>query len=297
MKIIDKAFYDWAYAVGCRKIQDEQNILPSKSQNNFSMLMPTQSEWYADSFCFCDNDKVFVFMEIMGRNGSKGTLGVAEFKGGGFSAVTEILREPFHLSYPNVFKFEGHYYMIPETNEACQIRLYESTEFPFKWELKKVLADNLQVVDSSFTYLDENNMLLFSQDISEEPFKIRNFKLNLKTMDFSEILRLKNSSEERPGGNTLCVNGTLYRPLQDCERVYGERLKLYQVDCLSENAEEYKEHYFGAITAAQLPTDKHAEFVRTHTISRSGEYEAVDVLYKKFYLFKGFKKIAEKLKR
>ena len=32
---------------------------------------------------------------------------------GGFR---EVLREPFHLSYPNLFFFEDEIYMIPESN-------------------------------------------------------------------------------------------------------------------------------------------------------------------------------------
>ena len=47
------------------------------------MLMPTENEWYADSFCYDDDGVYYLFVEIMGRNGGRGTLGVTSFTPGG----------------------------------------------------------------------------------------------------------------------------------------------------------------------------------------------------------------------
>ena len=156
MNIIKKMFYNPAWVVACRQIEDKNSIVPNKSQKPFYVLLPTSKEWYADSFVFENNGKCYLFMEIMGRNGSKGTLGVTEFRCGKFSEVIEVLREPFHLSYPNVFKYQNKIYMIPETNESNQIRLYECIDFPYKWKLNKVLYESVQLVDSSFLKITDD---------------------------------------------------------------------------------------------------------------------------------------------
>lgn len=81
-RIINKLFYNYAYAVGIREIYGDFERL-NFSQNPFHMLMPTENEWYADSFCYDDDGVYYLFVEIMGRNGGRGTLGVTSFTPGG----------------------------------------------------------------------------------------------------------------------------------------------------------------------------------------------------------------------
>ena len=45
--------------------------------------------------------------------------------------VVEIINEPFHMSFPNVFKFENEFYMMPENSESNQLRLYNAVDFPY----------------------------------------------------------------------------------------------------------------------------------------------------------------------
>ena len=43
-----------------------------------------------------------------------------------------VLDEPFHMSYPYVFKWQEDFYMIPESQEANSVRLYRALDFPTK---------------------------------------------------------------------------------------------------------------------------------------------------------------------
>ena len=45
--------------------------------------------------------------------------------------------------------------MIPETNEANEIRLYQAVNFPLKWKLNQVLMRNVSAVDT-VVYQDNN---------------------------------------------------------------------------------------------------------------------------------------------
>lgn len=298
-RIINKLFYYNAYAVGIREISDDVKGMDF-SQKPFHMLMPTSNEWYADSFCFDDDGVYYLFMEIMGRNGGKGTLGVASYTPGkGFSSVTEILREDFHLSYPNVFKYGNDYYMLPETNEAKQIRLYKAVEFPYKWELHKVLLDDgRRYVDTSYSQLSESRYLLFSHDMTDrvneevdEGSVIKCFCLDMENLKLTSVDWIRDAVNDRPGGNVLSIGGKSYRVLQDCSRVYGEKLKLDEIVKLDDVKCEYQEEFAGEITADRIPTNIKRKYERIHTLTRNGKLEAVDLWYSKFYLSKPLKKL------
>lgn len=304
-RIINKLFCYNAYAVGIREVSDDSEGMDF-SQNPFHMLMPTENEWYADSFCFDDDGVYYLFMEIMGRNGGKGTLGVASYTPGkGFSSVTEILREGFHLSYPNVFKYGNDYYMLPETNEAKQIRLYKAVEFPYKWELHKVLLDDgRRYVDTSYYQLSESRYFLFSHDMTDrvneevdEGSVIKCFCLDMESLELTSVDWIRDAVNDRPGGNVLSIGGKSYRVLQDCSRVYGEKLKLYEIVRLDDAKCEYQEIFAGEITADRIPTNIKRKYERIHTLTMNGNLEAVDLLYNRFYPTKPLKKLKQYLGR
>lgn len=58
------------------------------------------------------------------------------------------LEEPFHLSFPFLFRHEGALFMIPESAEAREIRLYRCTDFPLGWTLHQVLMADVRAVDT-----------------------------------------------------------------------------------------------------------------------------------------------------
>lgn len=297
LNIIKKLFYNPAWVVACRKIEDRNNLIPNKTQKPFYVLLPTSKEWYADSFCFEYNGKCYLFMEIMGRNGSKGTLGVTKFENGKFSEVIEILREPFHLSYPNVFKHKDQVYMIPETNESNQIRLYECSEFPYNWKLKKVLFENVHLVDSSFLKITDDKYLVFSHDIKDNAFKLRVFIFDLNEMTFEEIEKFKSASDERPGGNIITINGANYRVLQDCSEEYGKRLKIYEITEFDLESMCYQEEFVNDINIEKISINIKKSYNRVHTLTRSENFEAIDSQYSRFYLFKPLRKIKSLIDR
>lgn len=297
MKLLDKLFYQNAYAVGIRKIESDEDIV-ADNMGEYHMLMPSDNEWYADPFCYAEYGHVYLFMEIMGRNGKKGTLGVSEYNPGvGFSPVKEILREDFHLSYPNVFKYNSTYYMIPETNQSNQLRLYEATDFPYEWKLKKVLLEGCKLVDTSFLTVEGKKRILFSHDISGNSNRLRMFEIDLEAFVLEELPVSGILSKERPGGNAISIGGKVYRILQDCSVQYGEKIKVYCTCIQDQYRGDYTEEYAGEIRADMLITDRNANFTRIHTLTRSGEYEAVDTLYKRFYVTKPIRGIGRILAR
>ena len=75
-----------------------------------------------------------LFFEVLDRDTGRGAIGLADSADGRrFTYRQVVLREPFHLSYPFVFEWEGEVYMTPEALDAGGVRLYRATRFPLEW--------------------------------------------------------------------------------------------------------------------------------------------------------------------
>ena len=65
-----------------------------------------------------------------------------------YEIIDNVLVEPFHLSFPFIFEESGEIFMLPETYEGNDIRLYRCVEFPNKWELDTKLLEGVSATDT-----------------------------------------------------------------------------------------------------------------------------------------------------
>ena len=282
--LFEYLFQYYAYDIGIRNISNDRKLPTDNNPKKYHLLRATQNEWYADPFCVEHDGCAYVFFEIMDGSG-KGRIGVSSYQNSKFGPVVSILDEPFHLSYPNVFLHNGKYYMIPETCQVQQIRLYEAIKFPFKWKLKKVLAENLSVVDTSILTAGES-MILYTKENTEQG-KCRWFYLDCGRWVLQEFA-MGGQRDERPGGNALVMGDELVRPLQKCDRVYGEKLLLYAA---KEGIPRTCERKIGEVTVGCVDVHGVQKYERLHTLNRTKNYEVIDLLYKKVYPLKSLRRI------
>jgi len=86
---------------------------------------------------------------------NKGRISVYNIEGKSYKKLGTALEENFHLSFPYLFKFDNQIYLMPETKEINEIRIYKSLKFPLKWEFYKTIKKNIPAVDSMiFKYND-----------------------------------------------------------------------------------------------------------------------------------------------
>jgi hypothetical protein len=114
------------------------------------------AKFVADPFLVQEAETWYLFFEVYNLDTQQGDLAVAT------STDTQkweyqqiILDEPFHLSYPYVFKWQDDYYLIPESFEANSIRLYKAEDFPNKWTFVTTLVDNQELVDPSIAFFND----------------------------------------------------------------------------------------------------------------------------------------------
>src|SRR5204863_8057627 len=107
-------------------------------------LTPPEKAIVADPFLVEDGENAWLFYARLMYDNNVGTLWVAPFDvcNGTQGKAAEVLKTPFHLSFPNVFKHENEWYMLPEQARSGVTSLYRATEFPYRWEKYRDILPN-----------------------------------------------------------------------------------------------------------------------------------------------------------
>lgn len=205
------------------------------------------AEFVADPFLFRNGTGWVMFFETLVRDSNKGVICLAT-SDDGLSWVYQqvILEEPFHLSYPHVFEWDGAHYMIPETAEANAVRLYEAAEFPHKWTFVGELLHGAHRDPSIFRH--DGRWWMFSETGRNRRGTLSlHFAENL-TGPWQEHPQSPvvddNPHITRPGGRVLQFGGRTYRVTQDVFPDYGMRLFAFEITSLTTTA--YAEEQVGS---------------------------------------------------
>ncbi|MFT4576415.1 MAG: hypothetical protein ACI9SI_001342 [Polaribacter sp.] len=225
----------------------------SKSIKDVSIKDVTSNKWFkiedkncsgvADPFLFKNEKKYYLFFEYEYHQeldkGADLAYAISD-DGIEWRFQSKIIEESFHQSFPYVFIENEEIYMLPESNESNEVRLYIAEKFPLKWKLDKILYKGTQFVDTILlkkkdvyywftTDLKNNNLLLL--------FYSEKFKGEWIQHPSSPISNsLKNN---RNAGAIIIENNNYYRPAQDGENGYGSGINLYKIIDISK--ENYKE--------------------------------------------------------
>ena len=197
-----------------------------------------QYTFCADPFLFRHKEENYVFFETMTREG-KGVLGCSKEVDGKWIWQGIALEEPWHLSYPQVFDYDGRIYMIPESSRrgGGDVRLYEAVDFPLQWKMVSVLI-NRSFADSTLLMADGR----FYLACYEVPpvCKPELWHADKLTGPWSRhpMWDKINSSRRlrRCGGQFINEDGNIYRVAQDCNGFYGKRLYRVPIVEISRNA-------------------------------------------------------------
>lgn len=202
----------------------------------------------ADPFLVTRENLTYLFCEDYDFRKSKGSISVYKIDKIGYQYLGIALEENFHLSYPFIFQVDNSIFMIPESHEAGQIRLYECIDFPLKWCLRRVLMDNVIAVDSSIfqyedkwwllTNLDSSNMNEFSSELHlfySDSFDSSEWKAH----SFNPVLF--NSNSARNGG-LMISNDEVLRVFQRQDfGFYGRSIGISKI--VEVSATTYKEQH------------------------------------------------------
>src|SRR3954471_8902781 len=83
-----------------------------------------KADFVADPFLIHHGEVWYLFFEVWNRDADKGEIGLAisrDLATWDYRGI--VLREPWHLSYPHVFEFDGRIWMLPEAIDSGGVRL------------------------------------------------------------------------------------------------------------------------------------------------------------------------------
>ena len=246
-KIFNKLFgWSFIWNVSYQFTSDWKNPVFKRSK----IIENPKNRFLADPFVIKFDNRRTIFVEDYNFKTKKGKISAYDIKQEGYQEIGIALEEKFHLSYPFLIKSNQNLFMVPETHEANDIRMYKCIDFPLKWKLHKILVKNIRAVDNNIIKYGNKYWLFTNKDSSD----VGDFASELHIFYADELdstswkSHPKNpvifdSKKARNGGKILSDDDHLYRVFQkhDFDK-YGASLGISKIKILTEN--EYQEEIF-----------------------------------------------------
>lgn len=159
-KIIGQS-YRWSVAYQFTKEWKSAVLWKSK------LIKNPPYRFLADPFVTTKNNRTVIFVEDYDYRTDRGKISAFEIDSTGYKELGVALEEDFHLSYPFLLNVAGKLYMVPETHESKDIRIYKCVDFPLKWELHKVIMEDISSSDSNIFKFGDKYWLITNTDSSE----------------------------------------------------------------------------------------------------------------------------------
>ncbi|HEY3839939.1 MAG TPA: hypothetical protein VGL72_25385 [Bryobacteraceae bacterium] len=186
----------------------------------------------ADPFMVREDGRWYLFCEVKNQSTRLGEIGLAtSLDGLSWQYCHTVLRESFHLSYPQVFRWDGDYYMVPETLELEAVTLYRANPFPDRWERVGALVHGKLADPTLFHYNDRWWMLACPTPYQHDSlclYHAENLGGPWRPHPRNPLVEGSRATA-RPGGRVIAWDGGLIRYAQDCVPVYGTRLRAFRI--------------------------------------------------------------------
>lgn len=232
---------------------------------------PKQDGFLADPFPMTMGDTTYIFVEDFSYIEGKGKISYIDYPDGFRQGELKPAHdEPYHMSYPYLFKHNGAIYATPEVYEAKEIRLYQ-VHSPSDWEFKSTLIEGVECVDPTVIQHEDRWWMFYT----EQPYD--NTKLHVQYTD--DLMGKWKPHENnpvktdirssRPGGTPFTVDNALYRPAQNSAGEYGNKIIINKVENLTPT--QYSER-----TVSEIGPSEEDPCIGMHTLSSRGELTLID---------------------
>lgn len=241
----------------------------------FTVLPDDGTRFYADPFIFIHENRHYLFVEEFPYSEGRGIISVAELGSDGrFGRPTPVLIEPHHLSYPNVFEWEGQIFMIPEGSAAREVTLYRAELFPHRWVRDTVMLSGIVLNDATLIHHDGLIWMFGTEQFgrgSASDTLVAYYADNIRGPWRPHALNplIIDQSGARPGGHIVTMDGRHYLPVQDGSRGYGNGLGLREITALGVD-----DIQFGAVRPITMEGAWQRQGI--HTLNRAGRVEVID---------------------
>jgi len=204
---------------------------------NAGDVTDVDAAFVADPFMIREDGYWHMFFEVLNREHQRGEIGWATSPDGiSWSYQRIVLREPYHLSYPHVFRWQGAWFMIPETLGANGIQLYQATRFPTEWRSVAVLVSGQFADPTIFRYRGRWWLFACPRPYGHDAlslFLARDLSGPWIEHPQSPIID-GDRSTARPAGRVTEFPNRVVRYAQDCLPEYGSQVRAFEISRLDE---------------------------------------------------------------
>lgn len=235
-------------------------------------------KFLADPFGLWRDGRLHLFVEAYDYRTRHGVIELIELAAD-FSPIRRsvVLKEPWHLSYPQVFEADGEIWMLPEAYRSGALTLYRAAAFPDVWEPVVRLELDTPAIDATPFRHEGLWWLAYS------PTGPQRWKQGRLHLAFAERLTgpwrthpgnpvRDGLASSRPGGTAWIEDGLPSLPVQDCTRTYGGGVRTLRISKLDPNCFEAE-----ASSPISLPSGAGAYSKGLHTLSACGPVTLFDV--------------------
>ena len=255
--------------------QDSESLDPAAPEVVSTALItaPPGSYW-ADPCAVEASGRRLIFAEELDWKTRKGVVTCLEVFPDAVSRLGLALEEASHISYPQVFEWEGAWYMTVESSHARRVSLYRADRFPLEWSRIADLVTGRACTDPTLCFHDDrwylfatvsengnsawDELFLFVSDSLFGPFHPH--PANPIVSDVRHA---------RCAGRLFRHGDRLIRPAQDCASHYGSAIVFNEVL-------ELTPARYGERVLARLAPDWSPTLVACHTYSAAGGLEVLD---------------------
>lgn len=226
------------FTIGTVKSADPLNI----AFNQINHINPLQFKsnppihFMADPFLIKEDETFYIFYEQFLDKIFFGGAGIAVIKSKdlqNWKYLGFVLKESFHLSYPNVFKWQNNWYMIPECASSGYQKIYLSSNFPYEWKFIKNIL-NFPLLDPTI-FIYNKVLYLLGQKIEDRSLRLYFSDSLLSSWNEHPNSPLRaGNNETRPAGKAGQIKGKLIYFVQDHSIRYGGAIIAYQIEILNE---------------------------------------------------------------
>lgn len=192
--------------------------------NKSDVIIEDSVIFLADPFLFKHNDSMFLFVETQIKD--KGAIITTFYINteGKPTFLGTALKEPFHLSYPQIVKFGNEIFMIPESQAGDSSFIYQCVSMPLIWRRVGHVFPGRIKDPTILKKSDTTGYLYFGQ--KGKLYK-SDFQFVGGRFQIGKIVYVKTGTSIRPGGRPIFKDGINWLPLQDNTRGYGTSLVAY----------------------------------------------------------------------
>jgi hypothetical protein len=258
-------------------LADRSTKPPHSQKGPDRRLDPGPDRYWADPWVVEHDGHGYVFAEELPYATGRGRIVVLDPDDRApLPSRTVILEEPWHLSYPCVFRWRDDYYMLPECAASGRLHLYRCREFPARWQHERTILPGVRGFDG--TVLEHDGRWWLFVAVAHFPWTVSAHELHVFFADDpvngewtphpgNPVCR--DARRSRPGGACFHLDGRLVRVGQDGSRGYGSGLRFVEVLTLTET--DYEEREIAVVQPHWLKG-----MLGTHTLSLTGGYRLVD---------------------